>query len=94
MIDPRLALSLVVALGGLGLAWGAEDGAPRRLRCRSFASEPGAEVDTRDAASELGRWVLSLEDQGWEVDEVAFEVGPKPTGYAQGWTHVCMVPVR
>jgi hypothetical protein len=64
-----------------------------RLKCRAFPNDPGAEIDTRDAASELGRWVLGWEDEGWLVDTVTFVVGQKPTGYPQGYTHVCMTPV-
>jgi len=96
MFELRTALTLVIALG-VGLAWAAEpatEHAPKRLRCKSFASEPGAEVDTRDASTDLGRWVLALEDQGWEVATLELEVGPKPTGYAQAWTHVCVTPIR
>lgn len=82
-------------LAGVGLAWGSDapSTTPKRLRCHTFATEPGTALDTRDASSELGRWVLGLEDQGWQVSTVDFEIGVKPTGYAQGWTQVCVEPV-
>ena len=93
-MDGRMLLVGLVS-AGVGLAWGADapDPGPKRLRCRSFATEPGAAVDTRDASTELGRWVLGLEDQGWQIATVDFTVGEKPTGYAQGWTHACLEPV-
>ena len=89
--------TVVVGLlfAGVGLAWGVEtpSAAPKRLRCQAFATEPGTEIDTRDSSSELGRWVVGLEDQGWQVSTVGFSLGAKPTGYSQGWTQVCVEPV-
>ncbi|MEQ1570194.1 MAG: hypothetical protein ABMA64_31460 [Myxococcota bacterium] len=83
----------------VGAAWAA-DPAPApadeemvpRLKCRSFQTDPGAEVDTRDPATELGRWVMALEDRGWRVHQVDWEVGAKQTGFPQGYTHVCLSP--
>jgi hypothetical protein len=92
------ALLAAVGLAVLGVAWAGDPGSPSqpvipRLKCRSFPTDPGAEIDTRDPATDLGRWVLELEDRGWKVHEVDWEVGQKPTGFSQGYTHVCMIPV-
>jgi hypothetical protein len=91
------------ALGALGIglasgAWAnAGDGAAIaqvRLKCRTFPTEIGAEIDTRDPASDVGDWVLGLEDRGWEVATVQWDVGQKVTGFPQGYTQVCVAPVR
>jgi hypothetical protein len=92
------AIALTVGIAMLGIAWAADAPASPeavipRLKCRSFPTDPGAEVDTRDAGTDLGRWVTALEDQGWEVHNVDWTVGQKPTGFPQGYTHVCMIPV-
>jgi hypothetical protein len=89
------AMVVGLLLAGVGLAWGADtpSAPPKRLRCQTFATDPGTAIDTRDAATDLGRWVLGLEDQGWQVVDVDFVLGAKPTGYAQGWTQVCVEPV-
>ena len=85
-------------MAGVGLAWAdttpdpGQTIAATRLKCRTFPTEAGAEIDTRDSASELGRWVIDLEDRGWSVHEIDWEVGQKPTGFPQGYTHVCMTP--
>lgn len=90
-----------VLMAGVGLAW-ADPPAPApsaavaetRLKCRTFPTDLGAEVDTRDTGTDLGRWVLDLEDRGWIVHTIDWEVGQKPTGFPQGYTHVCLTPVR
>jgi hypothetical protein len=93
----RIAIALALATLGAGWAAGADGGSPEpvvpRLKCRSFPTDPGAEIDTRDPATEIGRWVISLEDRGWEVADVDWEIGQKPTGFPQGYTHVCMEPI-
>ena len=87
-----------LVMASVGLAWAADPAGPpttvaeTRLKCRTFPTELGAEIDTRDVGTELGRWVLELEDRGWVVHEIDWEVGQKPTGFPQGFTHVCMVP--
>jgi len=91
-----LMIAGVVAI--LGIAWAAEAPASPepvipRLKCRAFPTDPGAESDTRDSATDLGRWVMGLEDEGWQVHNVDWTVGQKPTGFPQGYTHVCMIPV-
>lgn len=99
-----LGIAIGVCIASVGLAWadpggdvdaGEVDGsiARARLKCRTFPTDIGAEVDTRDAGTPLGVWVLGLEDRGWQVATVQWEVGQKPTGFAQGYTHVCLAPV-
>lgn len=100
----RIVIGAAGLVGLVAVAWvqvgaSAEPGpaqAPAlpRVRCKVFPTEIGAMIDTRDASQELGQWVLSQEDQGWAVRDVRWEVGQKPTGYAQGYTHVCMEPVQ
>jgi hypothetical protein len=89
-----VAVGLVIA--SLGLATAAPtDPTPielPRVKCRSFPTETGAAVDTRDPATELGRWVIELEDQGWRVTDVDWEITQKPTGYPQAYTHICLTP--
>jgi hypothetical protein len=92
------SVAVAVALVVVGALWsapvrGADPTAPvPRLKCRAFPTDAGAEVDTRDAASDLGKWVMQHEDQGWVVDAVDWEIGQKATGYPQGYTHVCLTP--
>jgi hypothetical protein len=50
-------------------------------------------VDTRDRSTDLGRWVIDMEARGWAVTSVDFEVGQKPTGFAEGYVQVCLTPV-
>lgn len=98
-LSPRVLLA-AAGLLLFGLAWAGEGGvdltgdapAPTRLRCRAFPVPLDAEVDTRDAATPLGQWVIGLEDQGWEVSSVDLAVGQKPTGFAQAYSHVCLAP--
>ena len=67
--------------------------APKRFLCRVFATALSEPVDTRDRSSELGRWVIDFEGRGWQVDSLDFEVGQKPTGFAEGFVSVCLTPV-
>ena len=89
-----------VLMAGVGLAWadppapGAAIVAETRLKCRTFPTDLGSEVDTRDTSTDLGRWVIELEDRGWIVHTIDWEVGQKPTGYPQGYSHVCLTPLR
>ena len=64
--------------------------ASESLRCRRFTAdlEKNPQTDTADRTTEIGRWVG--EQAGYSVDSVDFEIGPKPTGYAQGWVQVCL----
>lgn len=66
--------------------------AAKRFHCRVFATALEEPVDTRDRSSALGRWVVDMELRGWQVAELDFEVGQKPTGYAEGYVHVCLTP--
>jgi hypothetical protein len=97
-VQIRSAAVAAAALFVVGVLWsapvrGADPAAPvPRLKCRAFPTEAGAEVDTRDAATDLGRWVMQHEDQGWVVHGVEWEIGQKATGYPQGYTHVCLTP--
>ncbi|MEQ1506679.1 MAG: hypothetical protein ABMB14_30910 [Myxococcota bacterium] len=93
------AIAALGFTGLIGIAWAdSTDGGPPsvadgRLKCRTFPTEIGAEIDTRDGDTPLGQWVIGLEDRGWTVANVAWEVGQKPTGFPQGYTHVCLAPV-
>ncbi len=95
-VDVRL---LVLLLSGIaGVAWSAADEpvpdpAPRRLHCKAFETSLDGELDTRDRATPLGLWVSDREARGWKVESVDFEVAQKPTGFAQGWTQVCLSPI-
>ncbi len=64
-----------------------------RFRCRAFPVDVDAVLDTRDRASELGRWSMEMEARGWRVSGVDFEVAQKPTGYAQAYAQVCVTPL-
>ncbi|MEZ4241400.1 MAG: hypothetical protein R3F59_35660 [Myxococcota bacterium] len=95
------SITLGVVVGALSAAavgaWAAGEADPApllRLKCRTFPTDIGAEVDTRDPQSAVGQWVTGLEDQGWEVANVQWDVGQKATGFPQGYTQVCLVPVR
>jgi len=63
-----------------------------RHRCRLFATELDATIDTWDRSTALGQWVLAQQDAGWRVDAVDMNVGRKSTGFVQAWTQICMVP--
>jgi len=95
-IDVRTLLVIVIGAMSLAAA-GSNDGpiatAPTRLLCHAFETPLNADVDTRDSASTLGVWVLEQEARGWQVDSTSFDVARKTTGFAQGWTQVCMAPV-
>lgn len=98
----RFAGGAALALVVLGIVWAAPVGAepgPKpgsaalpRLKCKAFATDLAAETDSRDASTDLGRWVIEHEDRGWVVADIEWEVGQKPTGYPQGYTHVCLTP--
>lgn len=98
MQNRSAAVAVSAALIAVGALWsapvlGADPAAPvPRMKCRAFPTDAGAEIDTRDAATELGRWVMKLEDQGWVVQGIDWEIGQKATGYPQGYTHVCLTP--
>lgn len=87
-----IAIALVGATAWAATAGGSTGSVVPRMKCRSFPTDPGAEIDTRDAGSPIGQWVTGLEDRGWVVRDVDWEIGQKPTGFPQGYTHVCMVP--
>lgn len=65
---------------------------PTRHRCRLFATELEATVDTWDRSTPLGQWVLDQQNQGWQVDDIELTVGRKSTGFVQAYAQVCMVP--
>ncbi|MBX2796676.1 MAG: hypothetical protein KTR31_03370 [Myxococcales bacterium] len=67
--------------------------APERFHCKIFRTPLDAAVDTRDHSTDLGRWVMDQEARGWAVQGVDFEVGQKPTGFAEGFVQICMTPV-
>ena len=71
-----------------------DEAPPQRLRCRLFEAAADATVDTRDVSTDLGRWILDHEDRGWEVENLDMKVGQKPTGFAQVYVQVCLVPQR
>ncbi|MEN0063109.1 MAG: hypothetical protein AAGA48_13220 [Myxococcota bacterium] len=63
-----------------------------RHRCRLFPTAIDATVDTWDRSTELGRWVLEQQQQGWQVDDIELTVGRKTTGFLQAYAQVCLVP--
>ncbi len=62
------------------------------LRCATFPASLDAQLDldTRDATTDLGRWVAARRAEGADVDGIDFEVGTKPTGYPVAFVQVCM----
>ena len=60
--------------------------------CQVFSYDLGKKdvIDTRDRTSLIGQWIGEQRDQGWSLENIDFEVGQKPTAFAQGWTQVCM----
>lgn len=82
----------VVGLAAGAMAAKAEVSRARDLRCATFPASLDAQldIDTRDASTDLGRWVAARRAEGADVDGIDFEVGTKPTGYPVGFVHVCM----
>ena len=48
-------------------------------------------IETNDTTTEIGQW-LKKEEMSYELFSVDFEIGQKPTGYPEGWAHVCLSP--
>ena len=66
---------------------------PTRLRCQTFETPlDGAELDTHDLDSPAGQWLERQEATGWTLAQIDFEIGQKPTGFAQGFTQICVTP--
>lgn len=88
--------ALALALIGGRPARAVEDASGDRIRCRSFAYDPIAspELDTRDPATPVGKWVADEEDRGWRVVSAAPQVVVKATGKLEAWAHVCLTPRR
>lgn len=95
----------VLLLGGLGLglllsAWPsarAQDTAHapgQDLLCRVFATDPsrsdGARFNTGDATEEVGQWVQSQREDGWQPLSADFEMGVKGNGFPVAYTQVCL----
>lgn len=61
--------------------------------CQIFRRDLDREdpVDTTDRTSQIGQWIGERRDEGWRLDHLDFEVGQKPTAFAQGWIQACMV---
>lgn len=90
-----LAQAQAPPVAGGGVALGDEPApAPVRLRCQTFATdlEAGSTFDTHDLDTAVGQWLERQEATGWRLAGVDFEVGQKPTGFAQGYTQVCVSP--
>ena len=68
---------------------------PASLRCHIFKidTESGPTWESMDHTTEIGQWVGAQEAEGWQVDDVDFEVGQKATGYPQGYVQICVRPV-
>lgn len=100
-IGIRITMAIAIAIGGATIAaalLGEREGHAAaemglRLKCRAFPVAADSEIDTREPSSELGQWVLDHEDRGWKVQSVDWEIGQKPTGFPQGWAHVCLTPL-
>ncbi len=69
----------------------AEPAPPPRVLCRLFTvrTEAGWTVDTSDRTTEIGQWLGEMEESGWVLQGMDFEIGQKPTGYPQAWVQVC-----
>ncbi len=67
---------------------------PPRLLCKMFTvplQGAGSMFETNDLNTEIGRWIQSEEDL-YDLFSIDFEIGQKPTGYAQGYAQVCLSP--
>ncbi len=64
------------------------------LRCKVFTLllEGDVTLETTDATTEIGQWIAAQD--GWELHGIDFEVGQKPTGFPQGYSQICLHPVR
>jgi hypothetical protein len=65
-----------------------------KVRCAQFetSNQPRATLDTSDRTTEIGQWMHAQEQEGWQLYTVDFEIAQKPTGYAQTWVQVCVLP--
>ncbi|MEZ4319465.1 MAG: hypothetical protein R3F61_18260 [Myxococcota bacterium] len=69
---------------------------PPRLFCRTFTMPlegAGSTFETNDRTTEIGKW-LEAEQESYELFTIDFEIAQKPTGYPQGYAHVCLSPRR
>lgn len=99
MRNQGILFGIVIAVG---LIWAAsesiantEEEVPHRpnIECRTFQRDLGDSVlQTRDQTTPVGQWIG--EHPGWSVQSIDFEIGQKPTGYQQGWVHVCIEDAR
>lgn len=65
---------------------------PLEVTCRVFARplDPDTPLDTHDATTEIGRWVIAQAAEGWVLRDVQLVLGTKATGYPQAWSNVCL----
>ena len=72
----------------------AMDYALPKVRCGQFetSSQSRPTLDTSDRTTEIGQWMQVQEQEGWQLYTVDFEIAQKPTGYAQTWVQVCVLP--
>ena len=67
---------------------------PPRLYCRPFQvplKGLSSAFETNDRTTEIGQWI-EKEEQSYELFSIDFEIGQKPTGYAEGWVQICLSP--
>ena len=65
-----------------------------KVRCAQFETKAQSRgmLDTGDRTTEIGQWMETQEQDGWQLYTVDFEIAQKPTGYAQPWVQVCVYP--
>lgn len=104
-VRPVSAAVLMLTALGVGLALGgwrsaqAQDGAGgQELLCRVFAVDPsradGARLHTGDPTEEVGQWVQTQRQEGWEPWTADFEMGVKGNGFPVAYTQVCLARGR
>jgi hypothetical protein len=91
--EPTVAIETGAAATTTAAPSAAGSGAPRSVLCRRFTLDLNTQpqIDTGDRTTEIGDWVAR--QSGYELDDVDFDIAQKPTGYPQGWVHVCLRPV-
>lgn len=87
--EPKDATYDMMGAGSTGDDLGAY---PGRLRCQAFVTDlPGTAITIPGGDTPAGRWVRQNQSD-WQPYTVNLVTAQKPTGYPQGWLHVCLSP--